>query len=186
MRWQQLFADLDAEFEDQQNREVMAEVADRTRREGALVGLGDRLRAGHGAHLVVRCLGGHLLSAQLLDSGADWLLLQEAGRRQVLAPLASLVTVTGLSSETSTPGSEGELARRLDLRWALRGLARSRTGVRLLLADGSGLAGTLDRVGADHVELAEHPDGEPRRAPAVRRVVAVPLAALSAVVGEPA
>ena len=184
MRWEQLFADLDAEFEDQERRELLAEVADRTRREGALVGLGDRLRAGHGAALVVRCLGGHQVTARLLDSGADWLLLEETGRRQVLVPLASVVTVTGLGSATAPPGSQGVVARRLDLRWALRGLARSRTGVRLLLGDGNALAGTLDRVGMDHIELAEHPDGELRRVRAVRQVVAVPLAALSAVVGD--
>ena len=79
------------------------------------------------------------------------------------------------------PNSEGEVVRRLDVRWALKGLVRSRSGVQVLLLNGSALSGTLDRVGADHVDLAEHAPGEPRRAASVRQVRLVPLAALAAI-----
>jgi hypothetical protein len=87
--------------------------------------------------------------------------------------------VTGAGSRTSAPGTEGEVARRLDLRWALRGLARDRAGVAVVLRDGSTVNGTLDRVGADHLDVAEHPPGEARRASAVRQVRLVPLDALA-------
>ena len=184
MRWEQLFADLEAELEAQDATALRGEVTDRTRREAGLVGLADRLRASAQADIGVRCLGSHVASGRLLDTGPDWSLLQEQHGRQVLVPHRALVAVTGLGSVTSAPGSAGEVERRLDLRWALRGLARDRAGVRLLLVDGAHLTGTVDRVGADHLELAEHPQGEARRARAVRQVVAVPLTALAAVLSD--
>jgi hypothetical protein len=43
------------------------------------------------------------------------------------------------------------------------------------------LGGTLDRVGADYVELAEHPADAPRRAEAVQGVRAIVIGAVAVV-----
>lgn len=178
MRWQGLFDDLEAQFDAAEAAELAGEVAERTRRESALLRLADRLRAAEGAALTVTVPGAGLLRGRLLDAGADWLLLEEPGPREVLVPLAAVLGVTGAGPRAAVP-DDGPVARRLDLRWALRGLARSRTGLALGLVDGTLVTGTLDRVGADHVDLAEHGLGEARRAAAVRQVRLVPLSALA-------
>lgn len=181
MRWDELFADLEAQWDAASAAELAGEISDRTRRETGLLGLQDRLRAAVGGQLGLVCEGVGVVRGRLLDVGGDWLLLQETGRRELLIPAAALLGVTGVGARSEVPGSEGEVGRRLDLRYALRGLARSRAGVGLALRDGSSLSGTLDRVGADHVDLAEHPPGEARRAQAVRQVRVIPTAALSAI-----
>ncbi len=181
MRWDELFTDLEAQYDAAQAAELAGEVRDRTRRETALLSLTDRLQAAPGATLSITASGAGTVSGVLLEVGPDWLLLRETGAAELLLPLASVMGVTGLGARSAVPGGQGEVDRRLDLAWALRGLARSRVGVQLLLVDGTVLAGTLDRVGADHADLAEHPPGEPRRSAAVRRVRLVPLVAIGAV-----
>lgn len=180
MRWQGLFDDLEAQLEAAQAAELAGELAERARRESALLRWSDRLRAAEGADLAVTLPGAGVLRGRLLEAGTDWLLLAEHGRREVLVPSTAVLGVTGLGPRSAVP-DESPVTRRLDLRWALRGLARSRTAVTLGLVDGSLVTGTLDRVGADHLDLAEHAPGEVRRAGAVRQVRLVPLPALALV-----
>lgn len=181
MRWDDLFADLDAQLEAAEAAELAGEVADRTRREQGLLHLVDRLRSAVGATLAVTSSGAGTTHGRLLDVGSDWLLLEETGQRELLLSSAAVLGITGVGAHSDVPGSEGEVGRKLDLRWALRGLARSRVGVQVVLLDGTVLAGTLDRVGADHADLAEHPPGEARRASAVHQVRVLPLSAISAI-----
>ena len=50
-----------------------------------------------------------------------------------------------------------------------------------MVGAGLQLFGTIDSVGADHLDLAEHPEGLPRRRENVRVVTTVPFPALVAV-----
>lgn len=59
----------------------------------------------------------------------------------------------------------------------LRDLARQRIPVTVFVTSARA-HGTIDRVGADHLELACHEPGEARRAAAVRWIELVPLAQL--------
>lgn len=181
MRWQGLFADLEGQLEAADAAALAGEVADRSRREAALVRLADRLAPAVGQDLGLHLAPKARVQGRLLDTGQDWLLLQEGGGAELLVPLAAVMGVVGAGSQAQHPASPGPVARRLDLRWALRGLARSRTGVVIGLIDGSRLTGTLDRVGADHVDVAEHGSGEWRRPGAVHQVRLVPIAALAVV-----
>lgn len=177
MRWQELFDDLEGQAAAADRLALDDEVRDRTRREGGLVRLVDRLRAAVGEPLALTVLGVGPLHATLLDAGEDWLLLDERTGRDVLVPLAAVMAVGGANRRTAAPLDQ--VGRRLDLRWALRGLARDRAPLQVALRDGALLSGTLDRVGADHVELAEHPQGELRRASGVRGVRLLPLHSLA-------
>ena len=179
MRWQALFDDLEAQMEAAEAAELRSEVADRTRRELALLRIVDRLHETRGHAIAATVWGAGVVHGRLLDAGADWLLVEETGHREVLIPLAAVLGVTGVGAQSAVPEGEGEVGRRLDLRWALRGLARDRAGVTVVLRDGSTVRGTLDRIGADHVDLAEHAPGEARRAGAVRQVRLVPITSLA-------
>jgi hypothetical protein len=172
VRWDELFADLEAQLAAEESAERRAEVADRSRREVGRIAFLDRLTAHVGAELVVGVPGGGVVRGRLDDVAAEWLLLEEPPGRPVLIPSGSRLWVTGLTRSSAVP-AEHSLARRISLVSALRTLAAHRVSLRLQLTDGSELTGTIDRAYADHLDLAEHHAGEQRRASAVRGVRAV-------------
>lgn len=181
MRWDALFGDLEAQLAAADDVELAAEVADRTRYATGQLRLVDRLRPAVGCDVGVHVLGCGALSGRLSGCGADWLLLQEDAGREALVPLAAVAGIGGLLALSATPGSEGVVAGKLGLRYALRGIARDRAAVAVTMLDGSALTGTLDRVGADFAEIAEHGPGETRRPRNVRGVRTVPITALAVV-----
>ena len=183
MRWDDLFADLEAQSEALEVAERAGEVAERTRMELAGIGVRDRLRGATGTSVRLRLVGGSTVDAVLTRVGPDWLLLSGGGRESVVA-LAAVAEVAGLG-RSSVPAPDGAVQARLGLRSALRGIARDRSPVRIELTTGTAIDATLDRVGADFVEAARHAAGEPRRRGEVREVVLVPFTALAAVSRRP-
>ena len=175
MRWEGLFADLEGQFAADLRRERDDEVAERTRRERALVTLPARLAAALGTPLRVALTGDLHVEGDLEDLGEDWLLLRASGGHEVLVPLGAVVAMRSLAPQ-SEPGRS---ARRFGLGYALRALSRDRATVVVTLAGGGPrLLGTIDAVGADHLDLAEHLEGLPRRRENVRAVATVPYAAV--------
>jgi hypothetical protein len=181
MRWEALFADLEAQAAAAEHAERAAEVEERTRGELAGIGAIDRLRAADGTALRLRLAGGLALGGVVVRVGPDWLLVAEDAAREAVVPLVALMGVRGLSRYSAVPGRAGAVNSRLGLRSALRGIARDRSPVRLELTDGSALSATIDRVGADFAEVAVHAPGESRRRSDVAEVELVPFAALAAV-----
>lgn len=185
MRWDDLFRDLEAQLAAAGAAELDAEVADRSRREAALLGLVDRVRAAVGHPVVLRVLGAGPVDGVLTEVGSRWLLVAEAGGREAFVPLAAVVSFGGLRVWSEVPGSAGQVFARLGLGSALRGIARDRLPVQLWLTDASVLSGTVDRVGADFVEVSEHGPGEARRRGEVGAVRTIPFDALAMVRSGP-
>ncbi|MDQ3053163.1 MAG: hypothetical protein M3R66_04860 [Actinomycetota bacterium] len=180
MRWARLFADLEAQLQAEDAADLASEVASRTRHDVGQLSLADRLRAAIGHPVRLSCTGAGELAGQLRDVGAGWLLLDEGLGREVLVNLTAVAAVQGLG-QLSTAASDTAVTRRLDLRYAVRGLTRDRSPLQVLLATGDIISGTFDRVGSDFAEVAEHLTGEYRRHGEVRAVRVVSLSAIAAV-----
>ncbi len=171
MRWHSLFEDLEAQLEREEIAGLHAEVAERVRAERATVGLADRLLVHLGSQLALTLPRG-TVSGVVTDVAPQWVLLRE-DRTPVLVPAAAVVAAHGLARAVAP--EPGTVLRRLGLGHALRALARDRAPV-TVHAGRERLTGTIDRVGADHLDLALHPAGEPRRPGAVTSVAAVAFA----------
>ena len=181
MRWDELFADLEAQASALERIERGGEVDERTRGEVGGLSLVDRVRAAMGAPVTVQVIGGLVVTGSVARVGPDWLLVDEQAGRETVVVLAAVLRLRGLLRYSAVPHSMGVVESRLGLRHVLRGIARDRSAVRLHLVDGSVVDATVDRVGADFVEVATHGAGEARRRAEVRDIEAVPLAVLTAV-----
>ena len=179
VRWEQLFADLEGQFEAAAEEDLQLEVADRTRRELARIAMRDRLRASVGSTVTVE-VGGSSTTGRLAAVGADWLLVRP-DHRALLVVLAAVSGLVGLQASAVEPDSVPAVESRLGLGHALRAIARDRAAVTLMRRDGTTLTGTIDRVGADHLELAEHGLDEFPRPDRLRGRRTVPFAAVAAV-----
>jgi hypothetical protein len=181
MRWDALFADLEAQAEALTTAERAVEVEERARIEAGRIRLLDRLQPSIGRPVRLRCLGAGAIAGVVRRVGADWVLLDEDAGREALVAIDALLSVSGLARLSAPPGAQSVVGSRLGLRHALRGIARDRSAVRISDLSGVTVDGTIDRLGADVIEVAEHPPGEARRPADVRDVVVMPLAALAVV-----
>ncbi len=181
IRWNGLFADLEAQASELDRTQRAGEIDERARAEVGRLRLIDRLGPAIGVPLRVSCVGELTLRGRLSGLGADWLLLAEDAGGEALVALSAVSSIAGLGRLSAAPGSEGPVASRLGLRSVLRGVVRDRSFVRVHLRHGAAVDGTADRVGADFIELASHPAGELRRRGEVRDVLLLPLANVSAV-----
>lgn len=164
MRWDDLFSDLEAQLEQIEEGELAGEVAERTRIEVSKFALVDRLRPAFGHTVALSVDGGFPpVIGTLTGVAAEWVLVAAARGQEVMIPMPAILSVAGLGSLTAAAVPEGKVARLLTLGHTLRGIARDRSAVTVALVDGNTLTGTIDRVGADFFELAEHAVDEARR-----------------------
>ncbi|GAA2984609.1 hypothetical protein JOD63_001899 [Microbacterium terrae] len=186
MRWDRFFDDLEDQLASEWEAERASLDTEAERLRLSRLELRDRLAAlAVGATEVSFDLaGGHSLRAEVGAVGADWAALA-LGRRRGLVPLSALLGIgmphAELLRTARAVPARSTLTERMTFGFVLRDLVRRRAGVMIRLADGAVVTGTIDRAGADHLDLAVHEHGAPRRADAVTGFRIVPLAAVSLV-----
>ncbi|QEW00575.1 hypothetical protein F6J84_11040 [Microbacterium caowuchunii] len=188
MRWDRFFEDLQDQFDAEWEAERAILDTEGERLRLAKVGLRERLvELGRGdpaarAEVWFELRDDSTVTGHVSAVGADWVGVESAGRTGII-PVGSIAAI-GLDHadmlRSARPGPDGRpsLTERMTLGFVLRDLVRRRVPVTVLTAHGRALTGTIDRAGADHLDLALHDPGSPRRAEAVRGHRLVPFAAV--------
>jgi len=196
MRWDDLFDDLESQLEQELGAEEGDLLAEEERLRLGRLTLRDRLiamsRGGDGAFEQVKLAmrDGSVVTVAVGSIGRDWLVGELVGARRgsCIVPLAAVAALLPTPEQLTRsvvvePVAEPpvSLSARLGLAFILRDLCRRRAAVDLSTASGERLHGTIDRVGRDHLDLAEHEAGVPRRAASVGRIRILPFGELELV-----
>ncbi|RIJ52499.1 hypothetical protein DZG00_04685 [Clavibacter lycopersici] len=197
MRWENLFDDLEGQWETARLAEERDQRAEEERVRVARTVMRDRLRAltasGQARALRLSLSDGTWIDLRAKVLGRDWMSgdlvvpgEEEASReeRACILPLASIHAIaldreqvrSSLAPVSELPPERG-IVDRIGLPFVLRDLCRRRARVELRLQD-TVVGGTLDRVARDHVDVAVHEAGLPRRESAVSGYRLVPLAGI--------
>lgn len=186
VQWDHVFEDLEGQLAAAWEAEEQSLAAEQERLRIAKLSLRDRLRAAgrEASDLVIELAGESRLTARVQFVGEDWCAVAGADRRVVLVPVAAIVSIGMPAAELArtvavAPPRGARLVERMPMGFVLRDLARRRIPVTVQLRAGRALAGTIDRAGVDHLDLALHDPGVPRREAAVRGVRMVPFEAVA-------
>ena len=180
MRWDDLFDDLESQLERELSAEEVDLLAEEERLRVARLSFRDRLLSlrapgsdSETSELRLILSDGTRLTVSVSTFGRDWFsgeIVEESGKRPgCVVPLDAVDAVLlaradiprSLVSAQPTETQES-LSARLGLAFVLRDLCRRRAAIDLHLVGGR-LHGTIDRVGRDHLDLAIHERGRPRR-----------------------
>jgi hypothetical protein len=184
MRFDLLFDDLESQLESQLAIEGAQKRGEEERLRAARTSVRDRLAAlagkpgqGVGGSIRVRLIDGSALDVTPVAVGRDWFAADLPGGGECVVPLAavasfSLTTAQVMASREGMPDAQpaapGALSAKIGIGVVLRDLARRRIPLDVLSrAEPAPVHGTIDRVGADHLDLAMHERGAARRASGV-------------------
>ena len=186
MRWDSLFDDLAGQLDDELavDDDAVRIEAERLRR-GRLT-LRERLVALCGdadtpGPLVVELVDGTTWRLRVRSIGKDWIQAESGtpGGREVVVPLDAIAAVAMTQTQIDwslddVAVREPRLLDRLTVSFLLRDLCRRRAAVVVRTRTGS-WTGTVDRVGRDHLDLAVHEPGSPRRSRSVEQIRVIVL-----------
>lgn len=191
MRWDRFFADMEDQLASEWEAERAALESEAERLRLSRLALRERMETLLPADadpppVAIEVRDGTVIRAPLAGIGADWVLAAPWGSRAgaALVPLAAVVSL-GMPHDvllrSARPGGavSSAVSRRATLGFALRDLVRRRSGVALHLVNGKELSGTIDRAGADHLDLAVHDPGGVRRTSDVTGYRLVPFDAIA-------
>jgi hypothetical protein len=180
-----VFDELEAEFEAGLRMEAEQEAVAALRAEIGQSVLWEQLARRVGTEAVARS-GARLLRGVVAASYPEFLVLRADDRTEHLIRYGPAVSVALPAEPPSLRPTPAGVARRYQLALALRELARRREPVRVDLVDGGRVDGTIEAVGSDYLEIAEHDPGEARRRAAVKARRFVGFAAVAVVTLPPA
>jgi len=156
-----------------------AAAEDLARAARAEIPLLDRIRAA--SSIVIDVVDHGPVRGEVVAVGSDVVVIDAADGTWAV-PFAGIAAVVGASDAAEAPTG---VAGRLGLAAVVRSWARERSVVRVMRRGAAPLDGTIDRVGVDHLDLAEHDPGMPRLSAEVRRTASVPLGAITALRRRP-
>jgi len=149
VRWDDLFVDLQAQWEAELRAEDDAQIRELAEAEAAGTRFSDRLRSRRGAAITLRLVDASDRVGLVSDVAPEWVLLAE-GERRHLVPVAAIALAWPLGGAAPAPGA---VERRLGLGHVLRALGNEGQEV-VVRTLGGDHAGLLARVGSDHLDIA--------------------------------
>lgn len=189
MRWDRFFEDIEDQLESEWEAERAALESEAERLRLSKLTLHERVAAmvGADASATLELIDGTALDAPVTALGADWLLVSPWQTRAgaALVPLTSVTAVRMPHAEllrTARPAgatAKAPVSRRATFGFAVRDLVRRRAGVSIHATSARVFSGTIDRAGADHLDLALHDPGAPRRRAEVSAYRIIPFASVA-------
>ncbi|NYD66636.1 hypothetical protein [Agromyces atrinae] len=192
MRWNRLFDDLEVQLDRELDLEDRGLRQEEERLRLGRLSLRERIAAlaapGEPAASAVRVeIGDETFHVRPTAFGRDWLAGDIIGEGPYplacVIPFASVTAIVVTSESRIAASLETErestarLMERIGLVFALRDLCRRRVGVSIVTVTGR-VHGTIDRVARDHIDLAVHERGVPRRTRDVAEFRILPLTAI--------
>jgi len=150
MSWDEVFAELQAQFEAAEHLDARARVLELAEAEAAGIRMADRLRSRRGEQLWIRVADGSDRTGEVRDVAEAWVVLAD-GPRRCLIPREAIVLVSPLGGSAPQPD---RIERSLSLGHVLRALAQQGLAVTVHTAAGAH-RGRIARVGADHLDLVQ-------------------------------